>query len=139
MSDTDSNGTEWCWDHEDCPRDHCDGELQQQDRLNVMCLECETVFTHQKDDDEHRLIHDCEFVARKSRAKTDGGQVEDGTERFEKVTRREIHRCKDCGEFELEKKFSGVAGTTGEEEYDRIEAPDQCPVCGEEIEREVVA
>jgi len=59
--------------------------------------------------------------------------------RFEKTTRREIHRCEDCDEFELEKKFSGAAGTPGEEEYDRIEAPDQCPVCGGEIEREVVA
>lgn len=62
-----------------------------------------------------------------------------GTDRFEKTTRREIHRCSECDEFELEKKFSGVAGTPGEEEYDRIEAPDQCPVCGGEIEREVVA
>ena len=61
------------------------------------------------------------------------------SERFEKTTRREIHRCKDCDEFELQKKFSGVAGTPGEEEYNRITAPDQCPVCGEEIEREVVA
>jgi hypothetical protein len=67
------NGTERCWDHEDCPRGNCDGELQQQDRFNVMCLECEIVFTHQKDTDEHRLIHDCKFVARKPRTVADGG------------------------------------------------------------------
>lgn len=73
-------GTELCWDHEDCPRDGCDGELQQQDRFNVMCLKCERVFTHQKDDDEHRLIHDCEFVARKPRAMTDGGPGQAGSE-----------------------------------------------------------
>jgi len=69
---------------------------------------------------------------------TDGGNDTSGTERFEKRVRREIHRCSECDEFELEKRFSGVAGTLGEEEYDRIEAPDQCPVCGGEIESEVV-
>jgi hypothetical protein len=26
------------WDGKDCPRNGCDGELQQQDRINVMCL-----------------------------------------------------------------------------------------------------
>jgi len=57
---------------------------------------------------------------------------------FENTSHREIHQCEDCDEFKLEKKFSGVAGTPGEEEYDRIEAPDQCPVCGGDIESEVV-
>ena len=65
--------------------------------------------------------------------------MSDGNKRREKTTRREIHRCKDCDELELQKKFSGVAGTSGEEEYNRIEAPDQCPVCGGKIEREEVA
>jgi rubrerythrin len=60
-----------------------------------------------------------------------------GIDRFEKTTKREIHRCLECDDFELEKRFSGVAGTPGEEEYDRIEAPDQCPVCDGKIEREV--
>jgi len=70
---------------------------------------------------------------------SDRGKSTSGTDRFEKTTLREVHRCSECDEFELEKKFSGVAGTPGEEEYDRIEAPDNCPVCGGEIEREVVA
>jgi len=60
------------------------------------------------------------------------------TDRFEKTTCLEIHRCVACDDFELKKKFSGVAGTPGEAEYDRIEAPDQCPVCGGEIKGEVV-
>jgi rubrerythrin len=55
----------------------------------------------------------------------------------ENVERTETHRCTNCDDFELSKQFSGVAGTPGEEEYDRIEAPGECPVCGGEIEREV--
>jgi rubrerythrin len=70
---------------------------------------------------------------------TDSETSSGDTDRFEKTERREIHSCSECDEFELEKKFSGVAGTPGEEEYDRIEAPDKCPVCGGEIEREVEA
>lgn len=55
----------------------------------------------------------------------------------ERSEQREIFRCSECDDFELTKKFSGVAGTPGHEEYNRIEAPDQCPVCGGEIEHEV--
>ena len=97
-SDQSTSGTERCWDHEDCPRVHCDGELQQQDRFNVMCLECETVFTHQKDDNEHRLIHDCEFVARKPRAFTDGGSQR--TECWNCGYQRLVFEaCPECGEY----------------------------------------
>lgn len=32
------------WDHKPCPADGCDGELQQQDRMNVTCLTCEEVW-----------------------------------------------------------------------------------------------
>jgi len=67
---------------------------------------------------------------------SDDAQSLDGTERREA---REVVECTECWEFKLEKKFSGVAGTPGEEEYDRIEAPDQCPVCGAEVESEVIA
>ena len=46
----------WTWDGETCGRDYCGGELEQQDALNVMCLACETVWTHYQDDDKHKLI-----------------------------------------------------------------------------------
>ncbi|WP_323192395.1 hypothetical protein [Halostella sp. PRR32] len=88
---------------------------------------------------EYARETDTEVTYLKQPVATDGGTDTSGTKRFEKTTRREIHRCSECDEFELEKKFSGVAGTPGEEEYDRIEAPDNCHVCGGEIECEVVA
>ena len=43
--------------------------------------------------------------------------------------------CEDCDDFELTKSYSGQAGTPGKEEYDRIEAPDECPVCSGSINR----
>lgn len=64
----------------------------------------------------------------------DGGIIEDVSERLEV---REVYCCAECDDFELEKTFSGVAGTTGHEQYDCIDAPGQCPVCGGEIEHEV--
>lgn len=66
---------------------------------------------------------------------TETGQSADDMERTEQ---RVTFRCSACDDFELEKKFSGVVGTPGHEEYNRIEAPDECPVCGGEIEREVL-
>lgn len=73
-----SQGTTLCWDHEDCPRDDCDGELQQQDRFNVMCLSCEHVWMHWKDETDHVLeTEDHETVARKPRVATDGGVDQD--------------------------------------------------------------
>lgn len=33
-------GSEMHWDDEHCPRDDCDGELQHQDQVEVMCLAC---------------------------------------------------------------------------------------------------
>lgn len=38
-------GSERLWDHADCPRDGCEGELQDQGDYNVMCLSCNEVFT----------------------------------------------------------------------------------------------
>lgn len=42
--------------------------------------------------------------------------------------------CVDCDDLELAKRYSGEAGTPGREEYDRIEAPDECPACGGEVQ-----
>jgi len=67
-------GRKRCWDGEDCPHEDCDGELGQQDRLNVMCRTCEDVWTHVKTDTKHKLqTADYEFVAEKPRAIADGG------------------------------------------------------------------
>ena len=73
-SEQPATGTELCWDHEDCPRDDCNGELQQQDRFNVLCLACEGVWTHVKTATEH-ILQTAEFetVATKPIARTDGG------------------------------------------------------------------
>lgn len=38
------------WDLEDC-----DGALQHQNRVNVLCVECEDLFTHYRRDGRHRL------------------------------------------------------------------------------------
>jgi len=63
------------WDHEDCPEDDCDGDLEQQDRFNVMCLACEAVWTHVTYESVHRLVTvDDETAAEKKRVATDGGQ-----------------------------------------------------------------
>lgn len=50
-----TRGVELCWDDEDCPRD-CNGELQQQDRMNVMCLSCNAVWAHYVTESEHKLL-----------------------------------------------------------------------------------
>mgnify|MGYP000215221440 CR=1 FL=1 len=74
-SEQPATGTELCWDHEDCPRDDCSGELQQQDRFNVLCLSCEGVWTYVKTSTAHLLqTADCETVATKPIAMSDGGQ-----------------------------------------------------------------
>jgi len=44
------------WDYEDCPNGECDGELQQQDEYDVMCLGCEDIWTHYQTPSEHTLI-----------------------------------------------------------------------------------
>jgi len=67
-------GRKRCWDDDACPREDCDGRLQQVDRLNVACLECEQGWSHIKTDDEHRLVDaESEIVARKPRMMADGG------------------------------------------------------------------
>jgi hypothetical protein len=71
-----ASGVEYCWDQEACPRDNCDGELQQQDRFNVLCLACEGVWTHVKTETTHSLQTAAfETVATKPIARTDGGTV----------------------------------------------------------------
>jgi hypothetical protein len=60
----------YVWDHEDCPHDDCEGELEQQDEFNVMCLACERVWSHRKDQTHHELVTvDLEVAARKPRDK----------------------------------------------------------------------
>jgi len=69
-----TSGTERCWDNEECPRDGCGGELQQQDKCNVMCLSCEGICSHVKTETTHYLqTADFETVAEKSIAMADGG------------------------------------------------------------------
>jgi len=58
---------------------------------------------------------------------------------FETVYREEVFRCIECDDFELHKTFRGTASTPGETEYDQIEAPEECPICGGSVEHEVVA
>lgn len=68
---TQTDDGERCWDYEDCPRDDCGGELQQQDKINVMCLECEGVWSHVTTATEHYLqTADFEAVAKKNRLDT---------------------------------------------------------------------
>lgn len=52
---SEQNGVNRRWDHEDCPEDGCNGELQEQDNINVMCLSCEAVYTHGVDERGHFL------------------------------------------------------------------------------------
>lgn len=73
-NESSAGGPVMVWDHEDCPLDGCDGELQQQDKFNVMCLECEAVWTHVKSETKHCLqTEDFVTVAEKPVAMTDGG------------------------------------------------------------------
>lgn len=56
------------WDHESCPLGWCDGDLEQQDRFNVMCLSCERAWGHMKDEDYHYLVgSNGESVTKKNR------------------------------------------------------------------------
>ena len=75
-SEQPANGAQYCWDQEACPRDNCSGELQQQDRFNVLCLACEGVWTHVKTGTTHSLQTAAfETVATKHIARTDSGTV----------------------------------------------------------------
>jgi hypothetical protein len=70
----------YLWDDEPCPEEDCDGDLQQQDQFNVMCLDCEAVWTHIKWDDERHELQtaDGETVATKRRTVMTDGGVESG-------------------------------------------------------------
>lgn len=84
------SGTSLCWDGHSCPIGGCDGELQQQDRFNVLCLECETVWTHYVTDEEHILSRpDQQHEFTKPRAETDGGREQSG----DRIDRG----CPNCG------------------------------------------
>ena len=68
------------WDDEDCPHDWCEGELQQQDRFNVMCLQCESAWSHIRlpatyNEPEKHCLQDAdgELWAEKPAVATDGG------------------------------------------------------------------
>lgn len=63
------------------------------------------------------------------------GPTSIGTHRQERVK----YTCSDCDDFELGKQYTGVSGTDAEQEYEQIEPPDECPVCGGEIEEETVS
>lgn len=52
---------------------------------------------------------------------------------FEHTQETEAFECVECDDFRLEKSFSGIAGTPGNEEYDRIEPPEECPACGGDV------
>ena len=68
-------GTECCWDNAECPRDDCEGDLQQQDTFNVTCLSCRGVWSHVKTEAKHYLqTAGGETVAQKPITVTDGGQ-----------------------------------------------------------------
>lgn len=47
---------------------------------------------------------------------------------------RVAYSCSECGDFELEKAYSGATGTKGEEDYAQIEPPEGCPACGADVE-----
>lgn len=86
-------GIEMTWDHEPCPLDGCEGELQQQDDYNVMCLDCEAVFVHVTDDSMHYLVdQNHTTAAEKNKLVTDGGQEDSGVRRELPVD------CPLCGE-----------------------------------------
>jgi len=73
-----NEGPTRCWDHEDCPRDDCEGELEQQDQFNVMCTTCERIWAHIKWGNSHELqTKRGEKVAEKPIAVTDGGTIQD--------------------------------------------------------------
>ncbi|SDJ32239.1 hypothetical protein SAMN05216226_102126 [Halovenus aranensis] len=65
-----------CWDHHDCPTEDCDGELQQQDKVNVVCLSCDGWWSHVAGSTTHFLVTATgEKVLEKPIAVTDGGPL----------------------------------------------------------------
>lgn len=53
------------WTDEPCPHDDCDGQLQQQDDYNVMCLDCRSVFVHVAGDGHHLVDRNNQTVAKR--------------------------------------------------------------------------
>lgn len=58
-----------------------------------------------------------------------------GTHKDEEV----VYSCVDCDDFELGKRYTGRSGTNAEREYEAIEPPGKCPVCGGEVQKETVS
>ena len=52
---------------------------------------------------------------------------------FNSHVKAKTFSCTECDDYELTKRYAGVEGTPGEAEYEQIEAPDACPVCGGDI------
>lgn len=69
------------WTGRDCPEEDCDGDLQQQDWMNVMCLSCERVWMHSRDSKNHKLrTQTFDTVAEEPILATDGGVDQDDGE-----------------------------------------------------------
>jgi len=84
------------WDHEPCPHDDCAGELQQQDDANVMCLRCEDVWGHHKNDEEHYLVSKASnIVAKKPREDETPHFCEICSTEFETIAALITHDCED--------------------------------------------
>jgi|GEM_PF-2656928 len=79
-----TDGGSYFWDDVDCPRVQCDGDLQQQDEFNVMCLECEEVWSHVIENDEHLLVSVAgKIIKRKDRVMADGGEIDPESDRVD--------------------------------------------------------
>jgi rubredoxin len=56
-----------------------------------------------------------------------------------KVSMEESVECSECGDFELSKSYNGHSGGIARSEYENIDIPDECPVCGTELKASVAA
>ena len=50
-----------------------------------------------------------------------------------------VYSCTDCDDFEFGKRYTGRSGTDAEREYEAIDPPSECPVCGGEVQKETVS
>jgi hypothetical protein len=53
---------------------------------------------------------------------------------FDTVDTEKGVKCENCGEFEFELSYRGVAGTKNEREVRYAELPSECPVCDAELD-----
>jgi RNA polymerase subunit RPABC4/transcription elongation factor Spt4 len=54
------------------------------------------------------------------------------------ITRRKRLSCTNCSRFELTKQYTGAAGTQAEDTYEELDQFEECPVCGGQIDSEVI-